>query len=306
MLAFGSPRGAAGEPYSRTASLETALPTVAPSTFLHVHSFRPEVRPRAALDLVYQRRPLVVVVASPDPFGREVPVLGDWLTASLGGDVEVHRGLRLGAGVPLSLRLSGTGVAGVAALEGYDGDAVGIGDPELRGSLLFTRGALRAGAVQRVTLPVGQSGSFLAHGSARYAPSLALAGDLGVSTWAVELGARLRRSESFGDVRFGSEALVAAGLAVRLGAGIALGSECIVLPALARDETRTTDGTVALRRVATELMGWLAWQREGARAVLGIGTSLPLTERASGSDVETLSGPPGEALRIALRLEQAF
>jgi hypothetical protein len=249
----------------------------------------------------------VVVVASADPFGREVPVLGDWLTATLGGDLEASPGLRLGAGVPVSVRMSGTGVAGVASLHGDERDAAGFGDPELRSSFAFTGGAVRAGMVQRLTLPLGQSGSFLAHGSARYAPSFALAGDVGVSTWALELGARLRRSESFGDVRFGSEALIAAALAVRLGADFTLGSECVVLPALARDETRARDGTVVrLRRVATEVMGGVAWQRQRTRAVLGIGTSLPLTERTSSSGADTVSGPPGAALRVALEFEQAF
>lgn len=260
-----------------------------------------------SLDTDYQRRPLVVVVASPDPFGREVAVLSDWLTATLGGDFEARPGLRFGAGVPLSLRLAGTGVAGVASIHGDASDAFGLGDPELRSSLRFALGRLRAGVVQRLSLPLGSAGSFLAHDGPRYAPSLSLAGDWARLTWTLEFGARLRASQRFGDVRFGSEGFVGVGVAAALGAGLSIALEGFALPSLARDEVVTGDDTpVHLRRVAAQVLGSVAWQRGPSRAVLGAGTSLPLTDRTSGSTSERLSGPPGAALRVTLRLEQAF
>jgi hypothetical protein len=141
----------------------------------------------------------------------------------------------------------------------------------------------------------------------RYAPSLSLAGDVASFTWTVEIGARLKRNERFGDVRFGREGLVGAAVARDLGVGFSLAVESFVLPALSRDESVTGDETpVLIRRVPAEAIASLAWQHRGSRLVLGAGTSVPLTDRTSGTRRETLSGPPGAALRVAFGLEQAF
>lgn len=307
LLAVQREASGCGEAVSRCVSIATALPAAAPTSFLTLHSWRTEPRPRLALETHYQRRPLVAVAASPDPFGREVPILSDWLTAALGFDFAAQPGLRFGANLPLALRLSGTGTTGLASVHADESDAVGVGDPEVLSSLTFALAGARAGVVQRITLPLGSAGSFLAHHGIRYAPSLSLAGDVSRLTFAVEVGARLKTSERFGDVRFGSEALLGAGVSSDLGRGLALAVEGLVLPALARDESTTSEaGVVRIRRVPAELIASLSWQHDSTRVMFAGGTSVPLTDRTSPSGSETLAGPPGPSLRVAVRAEQAF
>lgn len=258
------------------------------------------------LDGSYQYRPLIVVAASPDPFGREVPVLSDWLGLSAGADAQVAR-LRLGARLPFAVRLSGTGSDGVASTHADDAVRATVGDPELAASFPFAAWGWQGGVVQRLTLPFGAEGSFVAHAGPRYAPGVSLARDFAGTLLAIELGVRLRRAERFGDVRFGSEVTAQAGVSQRLGRGFSVALEGLFHPALQRDETRDASGaTVRVRRLPLELLASVQLASAHERLSVGVGTSLPLSERTAEGPPETFAGPPGAPLTLAVRAEHGF
>ena len=105
------------EPVSRCATLETMLSPVTSSHFLGLHSVPAnETVPRVALDAHYLRRPLVAVAASPDPFGREIPILSDWGVVTLSGDTPIGTRVRLGGAMPASIVLAGTGLSGLNSI----------------------------------------------------------------------------------------------------------------------------------------------------------------------------------------------
>jgi hypothetical protein len=248
-----------------------------------------------------------VIAAAPDPFGREVPVLSDWVTARVGFDRRWDGGPRLGLVAPLAARLSGTGVDGVASSRSRETSAFSIGDPTIHAGFDFTVADLRAAVLERVQLPLGQEGSFVSHRGLTFAPGIALATTLRGFTVALEVGARLRAPERFGDVHFGSEGLLGLGVSRELGKGFSLAIEGFASPALTADESRSASGgRTQVRRIPAEVLVSGSFRMERQRVTLGAGTSLPVSTLRDGTGTETIGGPPGAALRLSLRFEQTI
>jgi hypothetical protein len=88
---------------------------------------------------------------------------------------------------------------------------------------------------QRATLPTGHASSFLKEDGVSYSPSLSLHWPLNSLTFAAIGGLNLRRSVSSGDLRFGSEALVGAGVAYSRW-NASLSTELQLRPSLQSDE----------------------------------------------------------------------
>jgi hypothetical protein len=316
-LGSALPAQACGEAISRCASLETALLPSAPSRFFALHSWEPRAPGSAPAPLFftaqahYQRRPLTAEAPSPDPFGREVPLLTDWLTVSALISWQFQQRWAVGLALPLSLPLSGTGLDGIASQRSQSPAAISLGDPDLVAHFTVLQraapaGALRLGVVQRLSLPLGSTESFLRHSGPRYAPSLAAAWDVDATTVGVELGARLRQRETLADTSFGSEAWFALGVSQRLPLDLAVAAEAWALPSLTRDEQRFLDGsTVRLQRVPSEWLLSVAWQHAQQRYALAVGSSLPLTVREAAQS-ERFAGPPGPVLRVGVKVERRF
>jgi hypothetical protein len=311
-LCLSKPSAGCGEAFSPCVSLETLLAPTSPSRFVSLHSWEDAERTRVSLDVDYRQRPVVVVAASPDPYGREVPVLTDWAQLALGADA-VLSPLRLGFHVPVAVRLSGTGVDGVASVRSNSGVNASFGDPEVNVAFPFRLWGLDGGVIQRLTIPLGTAGSFAAHAGPRYAPVISLTKQFADTLLGAELGLRLRAAERFGDLRFGSEATAQVGVSQRLFHGFSLALEGSLHVALARDETITESGTtIRVRRMPAETLASVQFESEHERLTLGVGTSVPLTQRAVGrgpgvgQERETISGPPGAPLHVALRVERAF
>jgi hypothetical protein len=209
--------------------------------------------------------------------------------------------------VPFALRLSGTGAAGITSSHAESGVSFAFADPELTVTLPFEFAGLEAGVIQRLTLPLGSRGSFAAHGGPRYAPVLSLTRAFGATLLAVEVGARLRSAERFGDVTFASEASGQLGVSHRFGRGFSMTVEGLVHPALTRDESSTETGlSTRIRRIPAELLATAQLEGDDGRLLLGVGTSLPLSERAEGDERETFAGPPGAPLFVTLRIDHVF
>jgi hypothetical protein len=307
LLFFTRHGHACDEPVSRCATLETVLPPVTSSDFIGLHSRAPnETTPRLALDTQYQHRPLVVVAASPDPFGREIPILSDWGVVTLSGDTPIGKRARLGGALPASLVFSGTGLSGLTSTQGTAPDALSFGDPELHGSFAFELGDVRGLVVQRLRLPLGAAESFISHKGLQYAPSMAFALDLGDTTLATEFGVRLRNAQRLLDVTIGSEASVALGVSQRLWRSLLASVEALVLPSLTRDEQAIGQGFSRYRRTPASWLASISVATDEHRVNLGAGSSIALSRRETASEVTTVSGPPGEVLRLALRWERSF
>lgn len=305
-LFLTQPGHACDEPVSRCATLETVLPPVTSSHFVALHSLPANQTPRLALDTQYQRRPLVAVAASPDPFGREIPILSDWGVVTLSGDAPIGSRVRLGGALPASLVLSGTGLSGLTSTRGTAPNSFSFGDPELHGSFAFDLGGVRALVVQRLRLPLGAAESFISHQGVQYAPSFALAVDVDDTTLATELGVRLRNPQPLLDVTIGSEASVAFGVSQRIWHTLHVSVETLILPSLSRDEHRVGQDFARTRRIPALWLASVSFSGEEHRVNLGAGSSIALSRRETASETTTESGPPGESLRIALRWERSF
>ena len=257
----------------------------------------------------FQTRTLLLQAASPDPLGREIVVVDDWMTSHLRAAARLSDHWAVAAQQPLSFGSSSEQTGSASSLAG-GGVQPGLGDTEL--SLLLQSPAWPLLVSQRVSLPLGTARSFLRERGPSYAPSLALWLDRGTWILGALLGGHLRQTATFGDVRFGSELQLALGSAVRIDhASLAL--EVQALPSLTRDERRGQSTHSSLRRVPAD---WcLTWTQrlEPVRMSLGVGGSIPLTQRertsldASGAEIrretEVLSGPPGASFRVRWGLD---
>lgn len=256
---------------------------------------------RGGVGFGYQARTLVATAASPDPFGREVPILDDWIVAEPFLVWRLTPRWSVAAQQPVTLSQSGLGVSGVTTIDAPE-PPVAAGDTVLSASFSQALGAthLTLFAGQRITLPTGHAQSFLKEQGPSYSPSLALHYTLDSLTLGALAGLQLRRAVSFGELRFGPEAILGAGAAVSLGQAT-LGTEFHLRPALLSDVA--APGAVRHRLPATLLLN-LGYPTADIRLGLSLGTSLPLSRVAGSGDQG--SGPPGSVFRLNATVSYVF
>ncbi len=311
--------------YSRCFTLESAPP----SPFGRELKLLPQPAfnsaPRVGATLDWQTRPLVVNSASPDPFDRELVVIDHWLTSQMLAQATLWPSIRLGLRQPISWGSLASQAAWPGSL-GRERRSIAFGDPEL--SAIVDLSALRATwrderpsprgstwlVLQRISLPFGSDESLLHQRAISYAPALAWHFQARQLALAMQLGAHLRRSASFGDVRFGSQAELAFGSAYQLGSS-GLSAELLLRPALSRDESLSQRMRHHVRRFPASWMASYSYRPAALGAALSVGGSLPLSTRSSqqlsptGSagdapeEVVHFSGPPGPSFRIRLAFD---
>jgi hypothetical protein len=191
---------------------------IAPGRSPFVTFASPRSSGTGALDLVASagvaRRPVIVAAPSPHPEGREVPVLDVTSTVTLGSRYGAGRGMDLALALPLVPYQSGTGAEGVTSQRTPGVRTTTLRDPRVSFlAELAAQGAdapVTLGTRLELALPLGEAGAFAGAAGPTVAP--AFAAELEKDRWsfALDLGLRLRRAASFGTVRKGSEAVVAA------------------------------------------------------------------------------------------------
>jgi hypothetical protein len=160
-------------------------------------------------------RPVTLVVPSPHPDGRVVPVLELTSTLTLAARYGLGRGIDLQAALPLVPYQSGTGAEGITSQQGEPVRAFTLRDPRVGfSSTLLGRGdrsSFVLGTRLDLTLPLGEAGALAGAPGPAVAPALAATWAAGRVELALDLSARLRRAVSFGSVRQGSELVTGLG-----------------------------------------------------------------------------------------------
>jgi hypothetical protein len=190
-------------------------------------------------------------VASPDSAGRDIRIVDYAFDASVFLTVGVFRNLETSLTLPTRLYQNGAGAGGITSQSAPAITASAIRDPRLgvaysldslvgRPALLGLRGALD------VSLPLGDSAAFAGERSLVAMPTVTLGSQLSAVVLRASVGARIRRSVDFGDVRLGSEGYVALGAGVDvLAPGLLfLSVEGFVLPPLGSSRAAAASASV--------------------------------------------------------------
>jgi OmpA-OmpF porin, OOP family len=181
--------------------------------------FRGHMRPALGATLDYGFKPLVVY----DVGGTERSALvRHQLFTHIGGSVVLGDRMRLGLNLPVAIYQDGE--SSIVNVEGVNerfrpADKAAIGDVRLaadvrlvgvHGDAFTLAGGLRA------WVPTGQRAQFTGDGSARIAPQLLAAGDVGTFTYAARLALVYRtRDDTYAGNPLGSELAGAAGFGLR-------------------------------------------------------------------------------------------
>jgi outer membrane protein OmpA-like peptidoglycan-associated protein len=230
---------------------------------------RGRARPALGVTFDYAYKPL----AAYDAAGVErLALVRHQLFVHAGGSVVLGDRVRLGANLPLAVYQDGEDVftAGVA----WTGaTAPALGDLRLAADVraVGQHGAPFTLAVGlRGWLPTGLRSQFTSDGSARVAPQVLLAGQLGPLAWAARAAVVVRaRDDSYAGSALGSELSGAAGLGLRLG-GLLVGPEAFASTGLtSKDAFFGAHGTPA-----EALLGARYELPRGLRLSAGGGTGL--------------------------------
>jgi hypothetical protein len=227
-------------------------------------------------------RPVTLVVPSPHPDGRVVPVLEQTSTLTLAARYGLGRSVDLHAALPLVPYQSGTGAEGVTSQRAERVRAFTLRDPRVGlSAALFGRedaSPLVLGTRLDLALPLGDASALSGAAGPTVAPAFAAEFVAGRIALGLDLGVRLRRAASFGSVRLGSEFATALGLAVTLleRPVLALGLEAFLrAPLVSPPQTTGNDRNLPAEwLLATRFRTHASsrWSLEGAA-----GTGLPLS-----------------------------
>ncbi len=270
----------------------------------------PVPRGQAALTLGqgFLLRPLRLQATSPDPEGREVPVVEHELGFSLGVAIGLGQNLELSALLPVTLLRGGLGVSGVTAQNGTELQNTAVYDPSF--GLAYTPWVSSPGspfgvkARFDISLPMGEEDVFAGYAGPGFLPALDAELTLGRLSIGAELGARLGDAVDFATSREGSWFSGSLGFAVELleRNRLALSLEGTLRQGFGDPEV--DPGTAVTSGPAAE---WLAALRSADgpySALLGAGTGLPLArERRDSGEDEFVFAPTAPTLRALLRLE---
>lgn len=158
--------------------------------------------------------PAELVITSPDPAGRLVPVVSQSTLVHGRFAAGLGYGFDLTLGAKFAVDQSGSGPDAVSTQVPTPLTRTAFGDPSLglRKSLPTVHRLLDSSARLELSLPVGEEAGFVAeratHGAAAWNGYLSV----GAVSFAVDTGLRLVRSTRFGDVRLGSHWFVGLGV----------------------------------------------------------------------------------------------
>jgi outer membrane protein OmpA-like peptidoglycan-associated protein len=203
-------------------------------------------RPALGAVLDYGYKPLVAY----DPNGDEkAAIVRHQLFTHLGGSLVLADSLRLALNVPVALYQDGEpAVVNGDAFKPADKPA--IGDVRVAADLRLvgrTTDPFTLALGVRAWLPTGQRSQFTGDGSARVAPQVLAAGDLGLLTYGARLAVVYRaRDDDYAGSSLGSELLGAAGVGIRAAQRrLVVGPELFASSVMSGDAFFKTRGTPA-------------------------------------------------------------
>ncbi len=269
-----------------------------------------------ALTTELLRDPVVVHVASPDAGGRDVHVVDYAFDTSLLFDVSLLENLDVSLGLPTRLYQSGAGAGGISSQSAPPIEQSALRDPRFGVAYSLDRALARPGLGLRlaldVSLPVGDEAAFAGERTVAAAPSATLGWQASRVALRVALGARLRGSAEFGDVRLGNQGFIGLGAGVDvLAPGLLfLSLEGFGLPPLG--SSRASGANSAVTGVTLFPAEWLFGVRSSFRQgsewslSASIGTGLPFSSEtrvsSSGSSTAYFLGVTEPAWRTLLAL----
>jgi len=265
------------------------------------------------LGVSYFNRPVVLVVASPDPDGREVPVVKDVLDASFLWSYGALERLELTVAMPLTFYQRGSGIQ---ALTSQSGDALShatVRDPRVGVGVDFLpkpNPIYRAKARIELSLPTGDDQELAGERSFGLSPSIALEARAGRFYAGSEVGVRLRKQSVIAGARIGNQVLAAVGFGWIFVEPelLSVGAEAFILPTLASQDHVEPDGTRVeggLLAPGEALLSLRSAPTPALSLELGGGIGLPLSseeriEPDGSSDTEHFAGLTTPRFRLLL------
>lgn len=231
--------------------------------------------------------PADLVVTSPDPAGKLVPVVRQSMLVHARVAAGLGRSFDLTLAAKLAVDQSGSGPDALSSQAPTELAHTAFGDPglSLRKSLPWLQPRLASSARLELSLPVGNERGFVAERAVTGAAAWNGFYTLGSVSFVADTGLRLSRSTRFGDVKLGSHWFVGVGIDY---APVELDLLHVSIEALARpmlvgapsqvDGTRgadwvmPTEWLLSLSCRPSRLDFWLA---------AGAGTALPLSHRSA-------------------------
>lgn len=186
--------------------------TIAPAAEL------PESKLAFAAAGTFIDRPILLNVPSPDPEGRDIPVVRDAVNLHLSWAFAPRSGFEVTLSTPMTLYQSGSGAEGLTSQSAPPLERTAVHDARVGVGVVLpvpeaaARAAgLAAKARFELALPTGDESAYAGAGGPVAAPSLALGMRTGSLFGGAEVGARLRSSVPFASARVGSALLTAVG-----------------------------------------------------------------------------------------------
>ena len=202
---------------------------------------RGHIRSHAILDTA--NRPLVVVAPSPDPDGRELPIVSSAKTLWLGYSVGLSRDWDLGLQSAFIVHQEGAGATALNTSAASNSSAPGklssyaVKSPRLTLGYnvlnqLGKRGDNQLALKLRVALvpPLGGDRSYVSEPSVVVAPSLTIEHTLSRLTTAAEITVRIRDSIRVLNTELSTQLVAGAGLSIHLWRGLHTAAESFVIP----------------------------------------------------------------------------
>jgi len=245
------------------------------------------------------RGPVTAHVSSPDAAGRDVHIVDYANDASLSLSLGVLDRLELFGTLPARVYQNGAGAGGLASQSAPSITSTALRDPRLGFAYSFDNllrlRELGARAALEASFPFGDRAAFAGDRNVVLQPSVTFSYRAERFSTRGELGARLRESSDYGDLRVGSQGFIAlaAGVDV-LSRGLLFASaEAFALPPLGSNRAPGASATVTtVRLVPAEWLVALSttfrphgeWQLAAS-----LGTGLPLSgETRSGASADYL------------------
>ncbi len=252
-------------------------------------------------------RPLVLTAPSPDPRGREVPLVQHAVDQHLRVAAGLGHGFELGAALATVLWQRGAGPSAITTQRGGALESTAVRDPRVGITRFFVPArTLRVSARAELGLPLGDSGAYASTRGFTLAPSVAA--QLRSEPWAFSaaLGARLRETTELGATRFGSELELALGARVRVLGPVSVSLEAFALPSLvAATSRRGRELDTHIRRLPAE---WLAAfrladaERSPIAFTFAAGSGLPLSSESRGGHTTHSYAPTSPAFRALIEV----
>jgi hypothetical protein len=286
-------RGAAAEcePETRQSTCFDADALFIPAAPSHFASISPSAAPAAGAfavgaDAMYLRRPVVLTTRSPDPSGREVPVVNTVTDVALAAAYAPIARLELSLVVSFAPQRTGTGLGGVTS---QSGPGLGAAFRDIRVGagygIVDTRvgdGGVRFTVMPRldITLPTGDETSFAGERRVLLAPRLVAGLAHGRFFTESEIGVRLREPVQLGGARLGTEIVTALGVGL---SALPKGLLDVALEAWLRFTPVSQERPGAGGGVVDGTLAPSEWMlslrtRDGTMTVrLGAGTAIPLS-----------------------------